>query len=110
MAFSSARPTAATTSSTTSRCRLSSAGRSRSSCFHYGDVANDGPTPKKLRQYQRQLREKKVVRNFEVETRLRDGKTKWFLLSSVWDEETSSISGFSMDITETREARSTTTP
>ncbi len=51
----------------------------------------------------RLLREGKVL-DFEVETRLVNGATKWFLLFAFLDESGAYLNGFSLDITERKQA------
>jgi len=67
---------------------------------HYGDITQRWADRERLKDYEKALLEDKSVSNFEVKTIMRDGRTKWFLLSSYYDETDEVVNGFTIDITE----------
>ena len=67
---------------------------------HYGDITQRWADRERLKDYEKALLEDKSVSNFEVKTIMRDGRIKWFLLSSYYDEGDGVVNGFTIDITE----------
>jgi signal transduction histidine kinase len=71
---------------------------------NYSDVASRWAEPEKLEEFNQLLLKNIVVRDFEVKTRLRNGKTKWFSLFVRYDDSNSLVIGFTLDITDRKRA------
>jgi len=71
---------------------------------YYSDKSKRWDDPEQLKEYEQQLLENKVVRDFNVKTRLRDGRIKWFSLYVTYDDTTSYSTGFCLDITRNKQA------
>ena len=69
----------------------------------FGTVQQRWAHPELHDQFKARLLAERVVRGFEVETRLHSGKTKWFLLFAYLDEaDPQYFNGFSVDITSSK--------
>ena len=71
---------------------------------YYSDKLRRWDDPEQLKEYEQQLLKNKVVRDFKLKTRLRDGRIKWFSLFVVYDDTTSYGTGFCLDITRNKQA------
>lgn len=66
----------------------------------YSKPASGWVCAEKSEQFLERLRSNKQVQGLEVEMLLPDGKLKWFSLSAFWDEQTDSMNGFMLDVTD----------
>ena len=67
---------------------------------HYNEIPKRWSNPDKYDEFKELLIKNGKVLGFETETKLINGKTKWFLLFSYINNSTSELNGFSLDITE----------
>ena len=70
----------------------------------YGLISQRWAYPEKRDEFKELLIKNKKVYAYELETRLVNGKNKFFSLTAFFDDRTSLINGFSLDITERKRA------
>jgi len=71
---------------------------------HYGEIQKRWANPEHLAEFNSILASTGFAKDFEVETHLEHGKTKWFLLSAYLDPQTALLNGYTVDITERKRA------
>ncbi len=71
---------------------------------HYNEISNRWANPDNYAEFKELLVTNGKVLGFETETKLINGKTKWFSLFVDLDSSNSVLNGFSLDITERKKA------
>lgn len=70
----------------------------------YGDMSKRWANHTRMHEFQQSLLNTGAAEDFEVETILESGKTKWFLLSAYLNRDSNLINGYTVDITERKTA------
>ncbi len=71
---------------------------------NYGLISQRWVRPERNEEFKALLLENRRVADYEIESRLIDGSTKWFALYAFLDDSDQFINGFSLDITERKKA------
>jgi len=71
---------------------------------YYQTLASRWVDPQRMALFQELIASEGLVRDFQVETRLRSGVVKWFALSAYREQVTGLLNGFTVDVTDRHQA------